>query len=136
LLLWKDLEELDFLNKEIEQLERRIENYRPAEIVSDSVRGSSATFPYTEHRFVIEGIEKKPEKLTEYTNLLRVYQLRLNQEITRIEEEIQKIPFAEIRMIIRYKYIEKLTYVEIMHKMGYKAPETPRLKLRRFMKDK
>lgn len=135
MLLLKDLKELDFLNKEIEQLQRKIENYRPAEVVSDSVRGSSATFPYTEHRFVIEGIEKKPDSLTEYINKLREYKEKLHQKNIDIEKEIEKIPFAEIRLLIRHRYIEKHTYIQIMHEMDYKSVDTPRKKLQKYMKE-
>ena len=55
----KDLRNLTHLRREIEYLEKKIKNYKPAEIVADSVRGSSRAFPYTEHSIIIERLRTK-----------------------------------------------------------------------------
>lgn len=55
----KDLKNLIHLRREIEYLEKKIKNYKPAEIVADSVKGSSASFPYIEHSIVIERARAK-----------------------------------------------------------------------------
>lgn len=129
----KDLKNLTHLRREIEYLENKIKNYKPAEIVADSVRGSSASFPYTEHSIVIEGLEQKEDKLAEFVKKLSRKKQELEEEEQRIELEVQEIPYPEIRMIIRYHFIEGLTYIQIMFKMNYYAPETPRMKLERYL---
>lgn len=129
----KDLDNLNYLNQEIEYIQAKIDNYKPAEIVADSVRGSSPLFPYTEHSIRIEGLEQKEDKMTTYWNQLRQFKEKLENEKMRIELEIEKIPISEIRQIIRLHYIERLSYVQIMFQMGYNAPETPRMKLFRYL---
>lgn len=131
----EDLKELDYLYREIEYLQKKIDNYKPAEVVADSVKGSSATFPFTEHTIKIEGLEQKKDNFTEYWSKLRDFKDKLQQEILRIEQEIEKVKSSEIRQLIRLRYIERLNYVQIMFKMGYNAPETPRMKLERFLKN-
>lgn len=132
----KDLDNLMYLKQEVKHLQSKIENYRPAEIVVDSVKGSSPVFPYTEHTIKIEGLELKKDTLSEYYSKLRELKEKLSKEEQRIEEEIQNIPFSEIRLIIKYKYLEGLNYIQIMNKMGYGAPETPRIKLFRYFEGK
>lgn len=129
-----ELENLEYLRQEINYLQDKIDNYKPAEIVSDSVRGSSPTFPFVEHTVIIEGVEQKKDRLTEYIEEQKNFKKKLEDEKMRIEKEIENIPFAEIRMIIRHHYIDGLTYLEVMHKMNYNCEETPRLKLKRFLK--
>lgn len=131
----EDLRELDFLNQEIKYLQDKIDNYKPAEIVVDSVKGSSAAFPFTEHTIKIEGLEQKKDNYTEYWSKLREFKDKLQHEILRVEQEIEKVKSSEIRQIIRLHYIDRLNYVQIMFKMGYNAPETPRMKLERFFKN-
>lgn len=128
----EELKNLMHLKQEIKHLQAKIENYKPAEVVIDSVKGSSPVFPYTEHTIKIQGLEQKEDKLSDYFRRLAEHREQLEKEESRIEEEIQKIPYSEIRMIIRYRYFEGLSYAQIMYKMGYGAPETPRMKLARF----
>ena len=130
----EDLKNLIHLKQEINQIQDRIDRYKPVEIVVDSVRGSSPVFPFTEHTIKIEGLEKKDETLTKYYRSLQEYKEKLETEERRIEKEIEKIPFSEIRQIIRLHYLEGLSYVQVMHIMKYNAPETPRFKIKRFLK--
>lgn len=128
-----DLDNLNYLHQEIDYIQKKIDQYKPAEIVSDSVKGSSTTFPYTQHTIIIEGLEQKEDKMTTFWNQLREFKEKLENEKMRIELEIEKIPISEIRQIIRLHYIERLSYVQIMFEMGYNAPETPRMKLCRYL---
>ena len=129
----EDLKNLIYLRQEIDHIQKKIDDYKPAEIVVDSVRGSSPSFPFVEHSIRIEGLEVKKDKMTNYLRKLREFKEQLEDEEQRIELEIEKIPFAEIRQIIRLHFVEKMSYVEIMFKMGYNAPETPRMKLKRYL---
>lgn len=129
----EQLKKLAYLRQEIEYVKQKIDNYKPAEIVVDSVRGSSPFFPYTEHSVRIEGIEEKKDKLGDYYRRLAKFQQELEEEERKIDLELQSIRSPEIRQIIRLHYIDGLTYVQIMHKMNYNAPETPRMKLFRFL---
>lgn len=129
----KDLNNYMYLKQEIKHLQCKIDRYKPAEIVIDSVKGSSPVFPYVEHTIKIEGLEQKKDTLSEYITKLQNAQDKLAIEEERIEKEIQNVPFSEIRLIIRYHYIEGLNYVKIMNLMGYNSPETPRMKVQRYL---
>lgn len=59
----EDLKKYIHLRREIEYLEKKIKNYKPAEIVADSVKGSSRSFPYIEHSIVIERIRTKRRQI-------------------------------------------------------------------------
>jgi chromosome segregation ATPase len=131
----RELKKLIHLRKEAEYLEAKIRDYKPVEIVIDSVKGSSPSFPYTEHSIKIEGLEQRKDNLTEHIKKLCDFKKQIEEEEQKIELEIQNIEDSEIRLIIRYHYIEGLNYIQIMHKMSYNAPETPRMKLRRYLEE-
>ena len=128
-----DLKNLVHLRYEIEHIERKIRKHKPAEVVIDSVQGSSPSFPFVSHTIKIEGLEQKKDKTSWYYEGLKRNKAKLEKEVKRIEDEIEKIPYSEIRQIIRLHYIENMSYTQVKEIMGYKAPETPRIKLSRFL---
>jgi hypothetical protein len=129
-----DLKQLNFLYKEVDRLKYKIEHYRPAEIVADSVKGSSAMFPYVEHSFVIEGYEQKKDSLSAMNNKLEDFKRRLNNQILYIEDEIEKIDNSEIRLIISYRFLDRMSWLQIMTEMDYNNQDTPRMKLNNYFK--
>jgi DNA-directed RNA polymerase specialized sigma24 family protein len=128
-----DLKNLIHLRSELEHIEKRIRKHKPAEIVIDSVQGSSPSFPFVSHTIKIEGLEHKKDKLSWYYEGLQRYKAKLEKEVKRIENEIEKIPYSEVRQIIRLHHIEGLSYVQVKNIMGYNTPETPRIKLFRYL---
>ena len=131
-----DLKQLNFLYKEIDRLQYKIDNYKPAEIVADTVRGSSPCFPFVEHSIVIEGLEQKKDNFDLLLDKMRDFKKRLNNQILYIEDEIEKIEDSEIRLIISYRYLDRLTWVQVMYEMGYNNQDTPRMKLNNFFKNR
>ena len=129
-----DLKQLNFLYKEVDRLKYKIDNYKPAEIVVDTVKGSSPCFPFVEHSIVIEGLEQKKDTLTLLYDKLENFKSRLNNQILYIEDEIEQIEDSEIRLIISYRYIDRLTWVQVMNKMEYNNEDTPRMKLNNYFK--
>lgn len=130
-----DLKNLIYLRNEIEHIKRKIKRYKPAEVVIDSVQGSSPVFPYVQHTVKIEGLETKKSQMNQYFEKLKRNKEKLEKEEKRIEAEIEKIPYSEIRQIIRLHYIDRLPYSQVMKIMGYNAPETPRIKLSRYLEE-
>ena len=57
-MLEKYLDDLEGLRKETKSLSERINKIKnkPQKILIDGVRGSSKSFPYTQHTFKIEGL--------------------------------------------------------------------------------
>lgn len=131
-----DLKQLNFLYKEIDRLKYKIDNYKPAEVVVDSVRASSAMFPYVEHTVTIEGIEQNHYSLPDLQDKLYSFRKRLANQILYIEDEIEKIEDSEIRLIISYRFLDRMSWLQIMTEMDYNNQDTPRMKLNNYFKKK
>ncbi|MCI8760436.1 MAG: hypothetical protein HFJ34_04875 [Clostridia bacterium] len=127
----KELVEYCDLKKEIEDLEKRIDKiHRMTEMVSDTVQNGY------KHRAVVFGIDlTRKRKLHIYENKLQNFYDKLFEEQNKIEDYIETIPKSDIRQIFRYKYIDNLNWLQIMHQMKYKAESTARMKHDRFLEE-
>ena len=129
----KDLEQIISLKRELKDLERRLQNNNISSTVADSVKGSSTNFPYIECHRVIQGVDyKKQIRDKKYRKLLKSKRDKINKLLVQIEYELNYIQDSEIRQIIRYKYFDDCSWIQIMHKMNYKSEEKARIKLKRF----
>ena len=129
----KDLEQIISLRREVRDLERRLQNNNISSTVADSVKGSSDSFPYTECHKIIRGVDyKKQLKDSRYRKMLESKHEKITKLLIQIEYELNYIEDSEIRQIIRYKYFDDCSWIQIMHKMNYKSEEKARIKLKRF----
>ena len=126
----KSLKQIAGRKKEILYLEKKIENIenKPIKIVTDSVSGNSSEFPYTSHNFKIEGFET-PKNLKKYKKLLKESKYKLEKTIINLEYELKKIDDSNLCMIIRYKYIEGMNYIQIAHEMNKNPDRSQKNKL-------
>lgn len=133
----KDLKQIESFRREVTYFKNKIKKLekKPIKIVQDSVTASSREFPYTRHTAKIEGFEN-PKNRNKYKKLLRNAQYKLEKALNHLEYELEKIEDSDIRMIIRYKYEENRSWINIMHLMNYESEEAPRLKLKRFFEKK
>lgn len=137
----KELEQLENLHKEQIDLEERIKalEYKPQQIVTDSVKGSSKHFPYIKHNCIVQGLEndsnyKKRKNIIK--KLKKIYngnKINIDKKILHIEYELKKIEDTEIRQIIRYKYEDNLNWIQVMHRRGDTSEDVARKKLERFL---
>lgn len=129
----KDLDQIMFLKREVKDLERRLQNNNISSTVADSVKGSSDSFPYTTCHKIIRGIDyKKQLKDSRYRKMLESKHEKITKLLIQVEYELNYIEDSEIRQIIRYKYFDDCSWIQIMHKMNYKSEEKARIKLKRF----
>ncbi len=129
----KDLEQIMFLKREVKDLEKRLQNNNISSTVADSVKGSSTNFPYIECHRTIQGVDyKKQIRDKKYRKLLKSKRDKINKLLVQIEYDLNYIEDSEIRQIIRYKYFDDCSWIQIMHKMNYKSEEKARIKLKRF----
>ena len=132
------LDEIENLNKEIENLNKRLSKIKNKEQtdVSDSVKGSDDTYPYTKHNIKIEGIEipKNKHLKRKYRRMIENKKYKLEKLKVQLEYELNYVEDSKIRDIIRYKYNDSLTWVQIMFKMGYNSESKARMKLERYLK--
>lgn len=133
-----DLEQMSFLHKEIEDLQERLDKLnKPLKQVIDSVQGSSTGYPYIQHHCIIEGVEyprRNNKQKRKLKKLIVENTIKLDKMLTNLEYELKKIEDSEIRRIIRYKYEDNLSWIQIMFKMKYNSESTARTKLDRFLR--
>lgn len=134
------LSQINSTRKEIEELREKIDkiNNKPAKIVIDSVKGSSASYPYISHNCVIEGLDNKKiiankKSRNKYKKQIKNKEFKLMKLITNLEYELNNIEDSEIRRIIRHKYEENLNWIQIMFKMNYDSESKAKMKLKRFL---
>lgn len=132
------LEQISHLHKEKKDLTERLEKLKnkPLEYVKDSVQGSGTSYPYVQHHCTIEGVEypKQGVQRRRLRKLIKSAQRNIDKKIKNLEYELEKIEDSEIRQIIRFKYEDNLSWVQIMFKMNYKSESTAKMKLKRFLK--
>lgn len=115
----KALEEYLDIKAEIRDLARRIEKQN-AEIVTDTVVGSSPEYPYTEHSVSIRGVMNDDRLQARRRTLIG----KLREREEEIEQFIEALPHSRERRIARYRVFDGLSWKEIAAKMGYKYSET------------
>lgn len=110
----KELEEVFHIEKEIQDLERRIERAeKQSEMASDVVQNG-----YKGHA-VIHGVDvKRAYKLQYAYEKLKKFKIMLVDKKQEIENYIETIPFSEIRSIFRFRYIDNKNWVQIAHEMN------------------
>ena len=127
------LKQINYINKEIDDLTKRISRI-PLEEVGDSVQASSTMFPYTEVTVKIQGYEEN-NKRKEYKKILNENKLHLFDLLIELEKELNKIGDSRIRLIIRYRYIDKMKWNKIARELNTTA-DAVRMELKRFLKEK
>ena len=131
------LEQISYLHREKKDLTERLEKLKnkPLEYVKDSVQGSGTSYPYVKHHCTIEGIEypKHGNQKRKLRKLIKSTQRDIDKKIINLEYELKKIEDSEIKQIIRYKYEDNLSWVQIMFKMNYRSESAARTKLDRFL---
>ena len=132
------LEQISHLHREKKDLRERLEELesKPLKHVKDSVQGSGTSYPFVQHHCTIEGVEysRQVVQRRRLRKLIKSAQRNIDKKIKNLEYELEKIEDSEIRQIIRYKYEDNLSWVQIMFKMNYSSESAARKKLERFLK--
>lgn len=121
----KELEEVFHIEKEITDLERRIEERRHKQkTVKSKGICSSAEFPYTERHYSVDCVVHDP-RIDVLEVKLQKFKDKLEIKKQEIEDYIETIPFSEMRQIFRYRYIDNKNWIQIAHEMNslYKLKE-------------
>lgn len=131
------LDDLENTSKELHSLEKRLKKVEDKEstIVQDSVQGSSRNYPYIKHSMQITGVEipKNRHLKAKYRKMIRNKTYKLEKLKIQLEYELNYVKDAEIREIIRYKYNDGMTWLQVMFKMGYCSESTAKMKIKRYL---
>lgn len=102
----EELNELYWLNKEVEDLEARIDelNFLSASVISDEphAKGNKS-----------EPTQKLALQIVKFKNRLHETQLLILEEKEKIERFIETVPDSKIRSILRLRNIDLKSYQEI-----------------------
>ena len=131
--LLKILKQINSINKEIKDLNERINNI-PFDEVGDSVQKSSSNFPFTKTTLKIQGYAEN-KKRKKYKDILNENKSMLLDLLIELEKELKKIDDSQIRLIIRYRYVDKKSWTKIgkdLHITG----DSARMELKRFFQGK
>lgn len=132
------LEQISYLHREKKDLTERLEELesKPLKHVKDSVQGSGTSYPFVQHHCTIEGIEypKHGNQKRKLRKLIKSAQRNIDKKIKNLEYELEKIEDSEIRQIIRYKYEDNLSWVQVGHKMKSTGDQV-RMTLKRFLEN-
>ena len=119
------VELIDELKKEIEQLEQ--------DAVSITVKGSASDFPFTEKTIHLTGAEAGGTRLHIRRELLKRQVEKLEDERLELETIVMGFP-PQIQRIIRFRYFEHMTWLQVDHRMHYWTGSTARMALNQFLK--
>lgn len=116
----EELSRLRNMRKEVEIIKKELNSIKE-EYVTDKVTGSTTDHPYIFTSFRIEGYDSDG-----YNGKLKRLERRLERKLdellderARIEEYIENIDNATIRMILRLRYINGLGWNQIGNELGY-----------------
>lgn len=130
------LENMESLYKELESLQKRIDKIEKKETttVKDSVQASSTNYPYTKYNCKIEGIKvpKNSGLKNKYKKMLKSKKYKLDKLKLQLEYELNYITDPEIREIIRLRYNDNKTWLQIMFEKGYSSESAAKMTLKRF----
>ena len=120
--------------KEIQKLNRKKKT-----IIQTNVKGSMHEFPYVEQHFKVQGTTftvKDDSRLRYEEKLLERQKARAEQIKQQVEEWMLKIS-SRMQRIVKYRYLEGMTWEQTAAKIGRKATENGLKKeFERFMKKK
>ena len=115
----KELQQVYYLNREIEMLKNQIISLEP-QMASDKVKGSMIDFPYTLQNLNIYGIDEKAHahRRKKYEKKLKEKLGELERLVAEINSFIDNIYDSLIRQALALKYINNLEWDEVATYIG------------------
>ena len=114
----EELNQLRPLQREVLQLRRQLESLP---LTKDSVRGSCDEWPFIERSITIIGIDK-----AQAGRLRKRYERKMKEigeKIEEIERFIDTIDDSVVRQVVRYRFMNRMTWPEITANVGYPYTE-------------
>ena len=126
------------LVKETEAEIRKL-NRKKRTVVQTNVKGSSPDFPYIEQHFRIQGTTftvKDDSHLRYEEKALAQRKARAEEVKHQVDEWLMTVPIR-MQRIIRYRYLEGMTWEQVAARMGRRATgDSVRKELERFFEKK
>ncbi len=130
--------EIRDLEREIDATKRRIDTLKRNEVY-DTVTGSRADLtigPIKVRGHPEKEYEKRLRELQKKKALMEKKKTELSEMESNAEEYIQSISQSGLRRILRYRYMDNLSWQQVATRMGHKySAESCRKRVERFMSD-
>ena len=124
------------LVKETEKEIRKL-NQKKKTIIQTNVKGSMHEFPYVEQHFKVQGTTftvKDDSRLRYEEKLLERQKAKAEQIKLQVEEWMLTLS-SRMQRIVKYRYLEGLSWEQVAAKMGRKATaDSVRMELNKFLK--
>lgn len=91
----------------VKLLKRQLEQLDSMQMLTDTVRGSSAEWPYTQHSMTVCGRNAVQE------TALRKDIDMLRHKVQRVDDVLRKTPNGKIRLILVLRYVDGLKWDEV-----------------------
>ena len=119
-------EEIRDLRDRIDKDERRLLKIKEEGVVSDTVKGTRADgtmgsiritgYPIPEHNQVKNMIKKRVAKL-------QILEDELQNAINEVDDFIEKVPKSDLRMMLRFRYLDDMTWAAVAMNMNSRFPK-------------
>lgn len=129
------------LQDEIKKLEKQIRKMETSRCqVSDSVKGTRPDGTYgsiTITGFPVPDYYRRKKLLEKRKNNLSEFELRLLELTNDVDDYINSLADSRMRRMIRYKFFDELSWVQVAHRMGGKyTADGCRKQIERFLEEK
>jgi len=125
----KELGQLFYLEKEIEFLEKQIQ-----EIESKSVISSSVVSGENKNN-ITDKVGEIATKLSDYRTLICITLEKLYHQRNMIEKYIETLDDSQLRLILRMRFIKFYNWGKIAHEIKAAGESTPRMMVENFFKN-
>lgn len=119
-------EKYNAIEREIKRINRKLDYYsqHPMSGIHGVVSGSRSDFPYSACHFVISGSDIKSDETRKQkiqNLMIRLQERKREYEKLQIEIDIaiEEIDDIEMRQVLQYKFIDRMTDYEIGNELGY-----------------
>ena len=110
------------LRDEIAKLEKQIKKMETSRCqVSDSVKGTRTDGTYGSIRitgFPVPDYYRRKKQLEERKNKLDEFELQILELTNELYDYINSLADSRMRRMIRYKFFDELSWVQVAHRMG------------------
>lgn len=121
--------EIADLKRERARLEKKLH-----QTIKITVQGSSPEYPYTLHPITINGRDSKSEKkLEKKINEIKEKETLLAKEEKSIRQWIDTIPESRMRRLMRYRYVDKYSWVRLALALKYNSADAARMAHNRYI---
>lgn len=126
-------EELDNNEYELKKTIKEIRKHE-ANIVVDSVRGTSKEYPFTDRHYTVIGIEQKSQKILKKLKLDKKYLEKKHKKLTdEFDYRLKDIKDKRLVEIIELRFKKNLSWSQIALQLKYTGESIPRMKFNRFI---